>query len=126
MKTCSRWRSRARFTSGLYSTENLGPGSGPEFGAGKLRLLSEIVPGTPSDVGGIELGITGLGEPPEPVLSIRGMRLWTRKIRRQNGADVEDVVEVFRACEGGTETPPASKFFLQSWQIFFRSLSSSS
>ena len=77
---------------------------------------------------GMKLGIgEELGLP--SLTSIGGReakRRWI--IRRQNGVDVEDIaVKAFRLPEGaGAETVPGSNLFLQSWQMSFRSLSSSS
>ena len=63
MKTCSRWRVRARFTSGLYSTENLGRSSLGEIGGcsgpGFVVDVSTVMPGIVSevmrDIVGVEL-----------------------------------------------------------------------
>ena len=121
MKTCIRWMSRARFTSGLYSIENsessgfsLVVCSKPGFAENLSTAVSGSVSAVLSDmVVGMEL------------LSIGGRRVFN--IRRQN-VDVEDAArEEFRTDKGaGAETTPGTNLFLQSWQILFRRLSSSS
>ena len=77
------------------------------------------------------MGISGLCVP-EATLSIGGgERKRPLNKRLQNGPDVEAVgaVEAFRRFDGDVsvraETLPGTNFFLQSWQIFFRNLSSS-
>ena len=102
MKTCSRWRSRHRFTSGLYKIENSGSLA---FSLGVIRSCSEpeFVDGLSAVVSGIAAEIHYLSDPrssgierctkevdvpPAPALSIGGRerrRPWN--IRRQNGAD---------------------------------------
>ena len=131
-KTCSRWRSRARFTSGLYSIENSGRWV---FSPGEIRPNVDVSVSTAgtvsealSDMLGMELDVDKLDVPPEPALSI-GRRPWN--IRRQNEADVKVVAaENFRLVEGavgvGPESLRGTNLFLQLSQRFFRSFSSSS
>ena len=63
---CSKWRAKARFTSGLYSTENLG---GSDFGFGEIGVCSkpELVVGVLAVASGIfsevMRGIAGTAEP---------------------------------------------------------------
>lgn len=124
MKTCARWRSRARFTSGLYTTENsgrldsgsveFGVCSGPEFAGVSTDMVSKVL----SDVLGTELEIAELGVAPWSAISIGERRSWNvprRKVQNVGAA------EVFRLVEGAVDA--GTNFFLQSWQILFRSSS---
>ena len=78
MNTCSRWRVRARFVSGLYSTENsglsglgdIGVDSDPGFVVGIWTLMSEIVLGGLRGTTGMELEIAEFDETSQVVLSI--------------------------------------------------------
>ena len=142
MKTCTRWRSRSCFTSGLYTTENSGRSDLSDIGCecveGVSTVVSGIVSELPSDKSfilplGMEMGIFDeLYVPREPESTTGGReRPWN--IRRQNfGVDGEAVgaIDAFRLVEGVVsveiETLLGINFFLQSWQIFFRSESSSS
>ena len=134
VKMCARWMSRTGFTSGLCTTENSG---GPEFGLGDTEgeaKDSESVAGVWTaliDISGMGMEIGGLSVP-EAALSIGGgERRRPLNKRRQNGLDVEAVgaVDAFRRFKGDVsveaEALPAASFLLQSWQIFFRNLSSS-
>ena len=126
MKTCARRRSRTRFTSGLYTTENsgsldsgsieFGVCSGPEFARVSTEIVSEVL----SDMLGMELEIADLDVAPEPALSIGRECAWNVLVRR----NVQPVgaAEVFRLVEGAVR---AGTNFLQSLQILFRSSSSS-
>ena len=88
MKTCSRWRSRARVTSGLYPTENsggsnfgsedIGAGLGSELAVGASTVMSEIASEVLSDILGMELEIAELDGRPEPAISLTARREGSR------------------------------------------------
>ena len=73
-------------------------------------IVSEVV----KEIPGMELSIAKFDEVPEPVLSIGGR------------FDVDGVAAFRPGEEAGSEILLGRNFFLQSWQIFPRSFSSSS